>query len=51
MTVCWVCEVPVVRVEDDGIGPGLVHHWIRSSVVPHLAEAGRRVLKEETERE
>ena len=50
MVVCWVCEVPVVRVEDDGIGPGLVHHWIRSAVVPHLAAVGRRVLKEEEER-
>ncbi len=42
MVVCWVCAMPVVRVVDDGVDPDHVR-WC-------MAEAGCRVLKEETER-
>jgi len=29
MVVCWKCAQAVVRVVDDGIGPGLVQSWMR----------------------
>ena len=29
MVVCWACEMTVVQVFDDGIGPGLVQSWMR----------------------
>lgn len=29
MVVCWACEMTVVHVWDDGIGPGLVQSWMR----------------------
>ena len=29
MVVCWVCEMTVVQVFDDGIGPELVRSWMQ----------------------
>lgn len=61
MVVCWVCEMTVVQVFDDGIGPELVRSWMRlvrdqeeteraAMTVVRNQEGGRTMSAVETKR-
>lgn len=50
MVVCWACEMTVVQVFDDGIGPGLVQSWMRQVRDQEEEERAAAVVRSKSKR-